>query len=98
MPRIDLRDSQDDLIGYVKYGDCKIILLEIDRRHRRKGWGSNLLHQAEQAMIKEGCRKITVFPGILDPLDPPPDEFYRKMGYRSVVWNRGSRRMFKNVG
>lgn len=99
--RIVLITSQKDFlnrklneIGYIIYQvfkkECSVIILNVQEKYRRQGYGTILLNEVEQEIKKAGCIKIT-----LPTTTPEGRLFYEKKGFSSASKHDSS--MEKNL-
>jgi GNAT superfamily N-acetyltransferase len=72
----DRKDFAGGLYGYVGYGWLFIDTLWISECARLQGYGSKLMHAAEDIARKHGCRRAW-----LDTFSFQARRFYEKLGY-----------------
>ncbi len=92
---IFLRNGPDKIFGGLQaFFDTESVYIEtfwVDEKLRHQGWGTKLLHAAEQEAIKNGC----IF-SLVDTWDFQAEEFYLKNGYEPIgeiknYWRHHSR-------
>lgn len=75
-----LVDDQDavigGLLGRLAYGWLRIDTLWVAEAYRRRGFGRELLHTAEQLALEHGCHTVH-----LDTYSFQAFDFYRHLGY-----------------
>jgi GNAT superfamily N-acetyltransferase len=78
--RIFLRDEsgtiKGGLLGEIFWNWCHIAILWLDDSIRGEGYGSQILHLAEQEALARGCIGMYV-----DSMSFQAPDFYRKRGY-----------------
>lgn len=93
-------DSGDILGGILARFDTESVYLEtlwVDQKLRKQGYGTRLVHAAEQEAVKHGCVFST-----LDTWDFQAEEFYLKNGYKRLgeikkYWREHSRIFLRKV-
>jgi ribosomal protein S18 acetylase RimI-like enzyme len=84
-----IADDKDEILGSIKVLEsppgskiCWIDSINVNRKYRRKGWGSKLLEIAADNAKSKGCKRIQ---GQLIPNDgiqaQSLSDFYRKNGF-----------------
>ena len=83
---IFIKDQEENIVGGVSgtlfYGSLYVDSLWVNKTLRHQGWGSKLMHEAEQVGREHGVRFIT-----LNTMDWEALPFYQKLGY-SIEFTR----------
>ena len=93
---IFIKDQKENILGGASgtlfYGSLYVDSLWIDKALRHQGWGTKLMHEAENLGRKHGASFVT-----LNTMDWEALPFYQKLGYSTEFTREGDEQGSKMV-